>query len=165
MTRVVKLTLTIEHPDDGLLAEDSIVQADDESDGDFADRMALLLSFLRARSGTHPPVSPGERTLSGEAAARVGLSGDQQRALEILVRTCDGWALLGDAIIWGVLTACGVRDADLDPHWEEVFRETVRGYVARRGVPADLGVTAEDGAGAARVLLDALDARSGSDAA
>jgi hypothetical protein len=48
--RIARLTVTIESPGAEILAEDSIIQDEGESDDHFLTRTAALLGFLRMKS-------------------------------------------------------------------------------------------------------------------
>ena len=149
--RVVKLTLTIErgHPaaasrggdesghapaseDEGegeVLAEDFIVQADDESDRHFVARAALILGVLRNRSGTPPAPrdlpSPPLDMDAWPGLPRVGLERAHVERLEILVRS---WGALGDAVLAGLLTVYGLHHEAGALAPGTLLREALRRY-------------------------------------
>lgn len=127
--RIVKLTLTIEQgspavtssngeepgpstaPDDEneVLAEDFIIQADDESDRHFVARAALILGVLRHRSGIPPASKDLSNPPSDDAwpgLPRIGLERAHVERLEALVRS---WNALGDAVLAGLLTVYGLH--------------------------------------------------------
>lgn len=142
--RVVKLTLTIEQGrlaaatqgEEEVLAEDFLVQADDESDPHFVARAAVLLGVLRHRSGT-PPAPRDLFTPTPDVDARpglphVGIEREHVERLEALVRS---WGALGDAVLAGLLTVYGLHHEAGAVGPGTLPREALRRYVSLRDAP------------------------------